>query len=112
MRVFLWVVALFIIAIGLAVGARFDPGNVVLFYPPTRIDLSLNLFLLLTFLLFLVLHFVLNAITTTKELPGRVAAYRKEKREREGTTALRDALKALFEGRFGHAEKAAKRAVE
>jgi HemY protein len=45
-------------------------------------------------------------------MPVRVAAYRKEKREREGNRALRDALKALFEGRFGHAEKAAARAVE
>ena len=112
MRIFLSVVALFFIAIGLAVGARFDPGNVVFFYPPTRVDLSLNMFLLLALLLFLVLHFVLNAINTTKELPGKVAAYRKEKREREGNRALRDALKALFEGRFGHAEKAAKRALE
>ena len=112
MRIFLWVVALFFIAIGLAVGAHFDPGNVVLFYPPTRVDMSLNFFLLLTLLLFLILHFVLNAINTTKELPGRVAAYRREKREREGNRALRDALKALFEGRFGHAEKAAKRALE
>lgn len=112
MRVFLWIVALFFIAICLAVGAHFDPGNVVLFYPPTRVDLSLNLFLLLVFLLFLLLHVVLNAISTTKELPARVAAYRREKREREGNRALRDALKALFEGRFGHAEKAAKRALE
>ncbi|MBV8665060.1 MAG: heme biosynthesis protein HemY [Burkholderiaceae bacterium] len=112
MRIFLWVVAIFIIAIGLAVGARFDPGNVVLFYPPTRIDLSLNLFLLLAFLLFLALHVLLNAIVATREMPGKVAAYRREKRDREGNRALRDALKALFEGRFGHAEKAAKRAVE
>jgi HemY protein len=112
MRIFLWVVALFFMAIGLAVGARFDPGNVVFFYPPTRVDMSLNLFLLLVVLLFLILHFVLNALVTAKELPGRVAAYRKEKREREGNRALRDSLKALFEGRFGHAEKAAKRAVE
>ncbi|MFI4940182.1 MAG: heme biosynthesis protein HemY, partial [Burkholderiales bacterium] len=112
MRTFLWVMVLFFTAIGLALGMRFDPGNVVLFYPPTRVDLSLNFFLLLAILLFLLLHFVLNAITTTKELPGRVAAYRREKREREGNRALRDALKALFEGRFGHAEKAARRALD
>jgi HemY protein len=112
MRIFLWVTALFFVAIGLAVGARFNPGNVVFFYPPTRIDLSLNFFLVLAFLLFLLLHIVLNAINTTKELPGRVAAYRREKRERDGNRALRDSLKALFEGRFGHAEKAAKRALE
>jgi HemY protein len=36
MRVFLWLVALMAAAIGIAVTARFNPGNVVLFYPPYR----------------------------------------------------------------------------
>ena len=112
MRLFLWLLSLFAAAIGLAVAARFNPGNVVLFYPPYRIDLSLNLFLVLALLLFVVLYFILGAIRVTREMPVRVAAYRKEKREREGNRALRDALKALFEGRFGHAEKAARRAAE
>lgn len=112
MRYFLWLIALFAIAIGLAVGARFNPGNVVLFYPPYRVDLSLNLFLFLTFVLFYVLHVLINALNATREMPARVAAYRREKREREGQRALREALKALFEGRFGHAERAAKRAEE
>jgi HemY protein len=112
MRLFLWLLSLFAAAIGLAVAARFNPGNVVLFYPPYRIDLSLNLFLALALLLFVALYFILGAIRVTREMPVRVAAYRKEKREREGNRALRDALKALFEGRFGHAEKAARRAAE
>ena len=50
MRIFLSLVILFAAAIGLAVGARFNPGNVVLFYPPYRVDLSLNLFVVLAFL--------------------------------------------------------------
>jgi HemY protein len=111
MRLFLSLVILFALAIGLAVGARFNPGNVVLFYPPYRIDLSLNFFLLLAALLFAVLLMVLAAIRTTRQMPARVAAYRREKREREGNKALREALKALFEGRFGQAEKAAERAA-
>jgi HemY protein len=45
-------------------------------------------------------------------MPARVAEYRLRKREREANRGLRDALKALFEGRFGHAEKAAMRAAE
>ena len=45
-------------------------------------------------------------------MPAKVAAYRQRKRERDGNKGLRDALKALFEGRFGHAEKAAARAAE
>ncbi len=112
MRFFLWLVLLFSIAIIVAVGAHFDPGNVVLFYPPTRVDMSLNLFLVLALALFFAVHYLLNGFATARDLPGKVAAYRREKREREGNRALREALKALFEGRFGHAEKAAKRAVE
>ncbi|WP_151634286.1 heme biosynthesis protein HemY [Noviherbaspirillum aerium] len=112
MRVFITIVILFAVAIGLAVGARFNPGNVVFFYPPYRIDMSLNLFLALALALFMVLYTIMNAIRSTQQMPQRVAAYRREKREREGNRALRDSLKALFEGRFGHAEKAASRASE
>ncbi|WP_038490170.1 heme biosynthesis protein HemY [Janthinobacterium agaricidamnosum] len=112
MRLFLWLLALMAAAIGIAVTARFNPGNVVLFYPPYRMDLSLNFFLVLQVLLFLLLYLAIRAFRTTMKMPGRVAAYRQRKRERDGNKGLRDALKALFEGRFGHAEKAALRAAD
>ncbi|GAB3471385.1 heme biosynthesis protein HemY [Massilia terrae] len=112
MRLLLWLVLLMAAAIGVAVTARFNPGNVVLFYPPHRIDMSLNLFVVLVALLFLVLYWLVRAIGGTLGMPQRVSAYRLRKREREGNKGLRDALKALFEGRFGHAEKAAMRAAE
>ncbi|HEY8101214.1 MAG TPA: heme biosynthesis protein HemY [Burkholderiaceae bacterium] len=112
MRIFLWLLTLFATAIGLAVLARFNLGNVVFFYPPYRVDLSLNLFILLTALSFWFLYVLLQALDFAKQMPKRVASYRQEKREREGTQALRDSLKALFEGRFGHAEKAAVRASD
>ncbi|MFC4932174.1 heme biosynthesis protein HemY [Massilia sp. GCM10023247] len=112
MRLLLWLVALMAAAIGIAVTARFNPGNVVLFYPPHRIDMSLNLFVVLLALLFLMLYGLARAIVSTLRMPDRVAAYRLRKREREGNKGLRDALKALLEGRFGHAEKAAMRAAE
>lgn len=112
MRIFLWLVALFATAIGLAVVARFNPGNVVFFYPPYRIDLSLNFFLLLAGLLFFLIYLVLKTLRIAQRMPRKVAAYRKDKQERKGNQALRESLKAYFEGRFGHAEKAAMRAVE
>jgi len=112
MRFFLWLLALMALAIGVAVTARFNPGNVVLFYPPHRIDLSLNLFVVLMLALFALLYLVIGALRSTMQMPHRVAAYRQRKRERDGNKGLRDALKALFEGRFGHAEKAALRASE
>jgi HemY protein len=111
MRFFLWLLILFAAAIGLAVFAHFNMGNVVFFYPPYRVDLSLNFFVVLAVLLFALLYFVLQAIDLTRRMPARVAAYRRDKREREGNRALRDAFKALLEGRFGHAEKAAARAA-
>lgn len=112
MRLFFWLLALMAAAIGIAVTARFNPGNVVLFYPPYRIDLSLNLFLLMLAALFALLYLITGAFRSTMQMPERVAAYRQRKRERDGNKGLRDALKALFEGRFGHAEKAALRASE
>ncbi|WP_269449145.1 heme biosynthesis protein HemY [Massilia endophytica] len=112
MRVFLWLLALMAAAIGIAVTARFNPGNVVLFYPPYRVDLSLNFFVLLEVLLFGLLYVLVRTVRATLRMPERVAAYRQRKRERDGNKGLRDALKALFEGRFGHAEKAALRAAE
>ncbi|MET0323275.1 MAG: heme biosynthesis protein HemY [Duganella sp.] len=112
MRIFLWIVALMAAAIGIAVTARFNPGNVVLFYPPHRIDLSLNFFCVLLLALFVLLYLVIRAVRATVKMPRKVAAYRQQKRERDGNKGLREALKALFEGRFGHAEKAALRAAE
>jgi len=112
MRIFLWLLALFATAVGLAVAARFNAGNVVLFYPPYRIDISLNFFLLLSLLLFALIHILLNAIESARKMPSRVAAYRQQKNERDGDQALREAIKALFEGRFVQAEKAAGRSAK
>ncbi|WP_090320526.1 heme biosynthesis protein HemY [Duganella sp. CF517] len=112
MRLFLWLVALMAAAIGIAVTARFNPGNVVLFYPPHRIDMSLNFFCVLAAALFVFLYAVIRALRATLKMPAKVALYRQQKRERDGNKGLREALKALFEGRFGHAEKAAIRASE
>jgi len=112
MRFFIWLVVMMAAAIGIAVTARFNPGNVVLFYPPYRVDLSLNFFLVLLAASFMFVYFLVRALNATVNMPRKVAAYRQNKRERDGNKGLRDALKALFEGRFGHAEKAALRAAE
>lgn len=112
MRILLSLIILFAAAIGLALGAHLNPGNVVFFYPPYRVDLSLNFFIVLAALLFAALFAIFNAIRATQRIPGRVATYRRDKREREATKSLRESLKALFEGRFGQAEKAATRAAK
>ena len=47
MRIALWLLALFGIAVAAALFAGNNPGSITLFWPPYRIDLSLNLFMLL-----------------------------------------------------------------
>ncbi len=112
MRFFLWILTLFATAIGVAVLARFNPGNVVLFYPPYRIDVSLNFFLLALAAAFLLLLTIVNAVRATMALPRRVAEYRATRQLRESSRALQDALRSYLEGRYGRAEKSAARAAE
>jgi HemY protein len=112
MRFVLWILTLFASAIGIAVLARFNPGNVVLFYPPYRIDLSLNFFIILLVAVFALLLTIVSAVRATMALPHRVAEYRTLRQQRESVRALLDALRSYLEGRFGRAEKSAARAAE
>ena len=111
MRFFLWLLTLFAAAIGLALLARFNPANVVLFYPPYRVDISLNFFLVMLVVSFAVLFVMINTVRATLDMPRRVGAYRAARQQRESGRALHDALKAFLEGRFGQAEKSAARAA-
>ncbi|MDR0934521.1 MAG: heme biosynthesis protein HemY [Burkholderiaceae bacterium] len=110
MRIFLWLFGIFASAVGLAVLARYNVGNVAVFFPPYRIDFSLNLFLLILFVFLCLMYLVIRAVDVARRLPVQVAEYRRKKREDEGNQAFREALKALFEGRFVYAEKAAEKA--
>ena len=110
MRFFLWLLTLFAAAIGLAVLARFNPGNVVFFYPPYRVDLSLNFFIIAMTALFALMFIIITTVRTTLGMPARVEQYRATRQLRESGRALQEALKAYLEGRFGRAEKSATRA--
>lgn len=112
MRAFFTGLLIFAAAVGLALAARFNPGNVVVLFPPWRVDLSLNLFLILAVLAFILLYGMLRLARKTVQLPQRVAEYRRRQREARANKALRGALQAHFEGRYGHAEKQAELARE
>jgi HemY protein len=112
MRFFLIGVVLFAAAVGLALVLSADPGNVVVFYPPYRVDLSLNLFLLIEIALFVVAYVLIRLAKRTVQMPQRVALYRQRQSEKRASRALRAALQAHFEGRYGHAEREAEDAQE
>lgn len=104
----LWLLVLAVVGVAVALGARFNDGNVVLLVPPYRIDLSLNLFLLLLTLLLLAMYWLARLAHKLGEFPRRVASYRSARDLMGSLHALRAALLAMFEGRFARVERAAR----
>jgi len=107
-RGLLWLAFLFVVAVALATAGRFDTGQVLLVYPPYRVDISLNLFVVGLIVLFIVLYALMRAIRNIWRMPQRVAAFRARSRVAKAQAALRDAIANLYAGRFSRAEKAAR----
>ena len=109
MRWLVSLVVLAMIAVGLALAGRYDPGYVVLVYPPWRAELSFVSFLLLLGLLVTGAYLLTQLAILTLNLPEAVKA-RNQRREAEKQNALfTDALAAYLEGRYQEAEKLASR---
>ena len=107
MKGLLWVLVLFASAVGISLAAHFNDGYVLLVVPPYRVELSLNLTILLSLGGFLVFYGVLRGVALARSLPRRVRAFR-ERRQREKILAtFHDAVRLLFEGRFSQAMKKA-----
>src|SRR5660397_244458 len=62
MRAALWFLGLFGVAVAIALFAGNNQGTVTLFWPPYRVDLSLNLVLMLLFAGFVFLNAALGAL--------------------------------------------------
>lgn len=107
MRAALWLLALFGVAAALALFAGNNQGTVTVFWPPYRIDLSLNMVLLLLFGSFVLLHAALQALAALFEIPQQARRWRLQQKERAMHGYLLDALTHLLSGRFVRARKAA-----
>lgn len=110
-RGLLWLAFLFALAAVIATLGHFDAGQVLLVYPPYRIDISLNLFVVAIVALFVVLYALTRIARNVWQMPRRVAAYRVRAREAKAHAALREAIGNLYSGRFSRAEKAAREAL-
>lgn len=105
MRTALGLMMLLLVATALALFTQTNQGNVVLFYPPYRIDISLNLFLLLFAAIFSIAYFGLRSIVALAGLPRRALGYRRTQRMQQASSALCEAWVSLTAGRFSRAEK-------
>ena len=65
MRWTLWFIGLFGIAVATALFVSGNDGTVTVYWPPHRVDLSLNMVVLVLVLLFGLIHFALRASSWT-----------------------------------------------
>lgn len=112
MRGLFWIVALFALAVAVALGARLNDGYVLVVVAPWRLEISLNLLLLALLALFLVLHLALRALSFAAGIPRQAQAYRKRRQRERSGVVFQEAVRFLFEGRFGQALKRAGEAYE
>ena len=108
----MWVLAVFALAVGLSLAAHLNDGYAILVFPPYRVELSLNFAILLGIAGFALGYMLLRLVGHTLRLPQHVRAFRARRRSEKGRAAMLAALQALFEGRYGRAEKSAGEAYE
>jgi HemY protein len=107
MRAAIWLLALFCIAVASALFAGSNQATVTLFWAPHRLDLSLNLALMVIAATFFALHMALRTLSALFDIPQQARRWRLQQRERAILAAMLDALAHLVAGRFVRARKSA-----
>jgi HemY protein len=110
MRWLAWALVLSLLAATVALVLQVNAGNVAFLVAPYRIDVSLNLFLLVLAGLLLLVYWIARAWQRIVDFPEQVRLYQARREEVGGQQALVEALRSLLEGRFARAEKAARAA--
>lgn len=112
MRALFWVMALFLLAALLAIAGHYNQGYALFVLPPYRVEIALNLLMLLALAGVFLCYALLRLLVTMLRMPHAVRAFRVRKRREKASAAFRSALRQLFEGRFGHALKQAAKAFK
>jgi HemY protein len=98
MRIALWVLGLFALAVGFTLAARLDQGYVIVVFPPWRMEVSFMLALALLFALVGVAYVLTRLAQTALHLPEDLKAWRARQRREQADQALLEALRAHFDG--------------
>ena len=108
-----WLSSALLLALLAALTALFlktNLGNIALFVPPYRVDVSVNLALLALVLLLSAVYWIARVVQKMADFPEQVRLYRARREEVGGNRALIESLKNFLEGRFARAEKSARAA--
>ncbi len=111
MRTVIWLVLLFAVAVVAALTLGSNDGLASFYWNGWRLDLSLNLFLIVLVASCFALVTAINTINSLISLPRRAREWRLAQRERSAQMALREAWAEFFGGRYSRAQKAAQKAL-
>jgi HemY protein len=111
MRVVIWLVLLFALAVVAATTLGTNDGLVTFYWNGWRLDMSLNLFLLALVATCFALVTIIAGVRSLIGLPQRARDWRVARRDRSAQAALRESLAQYFGGRYSRAQKAAQRAL-
>ena len=111
MRAAIWFVSLFAVAVAMSIFLGAKQGVVTLFWPPYRVDLSLNLVMLLWVLSVVALYVILRSAQLLVDLPQRAQRWRLLQKERTVQQGLLQAMFELSSGRYLRAQKSAQKAL-
>lgn len=112
MRLVIWLVVLFVVAVVAATFLGTNDGLVTVYFRHWRTELSLNLFMLLVLAAFFVILTTMRTLEAVFTLPERAREWRALQRERAANRALRDALAEFLAARYTRAHKAAEKALQ
>lgn len=111
MRGVIWLILLAIVATVAATTLGSNDGLVTVHWGAWRVDLSLNLFVLLVVGSCLLVIAAARVIDALLSLPRRAAEWRALQRERAAHQAVREAYLEMAAARYSRADKAAQRAL-
>jgi HemY protein len=111
MRGALWLTFLFAVAVIVALFASSNGGHITIYFPPYRLDTSLNLFIASILGIFIVSLLAWRTFAAVLDLPKQAAAYRRKQRETRSIGFLSEAIEDIFAGRFSKALKSAEAAT-
>jgi HemY protein len=113
MRVLIWIITIFALAVGLSMLINQDWGYVQFVVPQWwRVQMSTKLFVVLLVVAFIVAYLLVRLVRGTLALPEAVGQWRERRRRQRADHSLREAVVTLHEGRYAKALNFAKKSYE
>lgn len=113
MRILIWVITIFALAVGLSMLVSQDWGYVQFVVPQQwRMQMSTKLFVVGLLAGFIAAYLLIRLIRNALALPEVVVQWRERRRRQRADRSLREAVVALHEGRYARALKLAEKAYK